>query len=144
LQFNRSLIASPYYIVVRRRGQALLSFFKLRLIVDRKDIYPLGGNTIVIPVSGTDANIVATDGFHFTRPLQLHYDRPGYYELSVCCAIDDLELLGGGFLLVFFYLTGFFTDLFVLKLLSFIPVLYFLFRYYFSRRSFIRFVPARR
>ena len=98
---------------------------------------------MVIPLYDNHPKIVATDGFHFTKPLELSYDGPGYYTFNISCAIDDLELLGGGFLLILFYLSGFFTNIFLLKVLSFLPILYFLFRYYINRKGFIRFIPAR-
>lgn len=122
----------------------MLSFFKVRVIVNKHEIYPLPNEkTVVIPLADDHPRIVATDGLHFTRPLELRYDGPGYYTFNVSCAIDDMELLAGGFLLILFYLAGFFTNIFLLKLLSFAPVLYFLLRYYGNRKEFLRFTPAK-
>ena len=135
---------AAYYIVITRTNQVLLSFLKVRVVVNNKDIYPLPDNKpVVIPVEHNYPKIVATDGFHFTKPLELVYEEPSYYNFNVTCAIDDLQLMGGGFLLVLFYLLGFFTGLFLLKLLSFVPVGWFLFLYYINRKEFIRFTPVR-
>ena len=70
-------------------------------------------------------NIVITDGFHITKPLELVYDQPGYFNFEVTCIVDDLALLGGSFLLTIFYLLGLFTGFLILKLLSFLPVIFF-------------------
>ena len=54
------------------------------------------------------------------------------------CSIDDMQLLGNFFVLVAFYLLGFFTGVFIVKLLSFLPIVYLLFAYYIDRHSFIQ------
>jgi hypothetical protein len=86
---------------------------------------------------------VATDGFHFTRPLKLVYKEPSYYKFRVDCVIDDLQLLGGAFVLILLYLLGFFTGVFFLKLASFAPIILFLIIYYINRKDFIRITPVR-
>jgi hypothetical protein len=111
------------------------------VIVNNKEIYPLLSNKpVVIEVKENYPRIVVTDGFHFTRPVELTYKVPSYYRFKVACTIDDLQLLGGSFFLIFLYLLGFFTGFFILKLLSFVPVICFLAVYYLNRRSFIKIV----
>ena len=122
----------------------LLSFLKIRVIINNKDIYPLSNDRpVVIPLENKYVKLVATDGFHFTKPLELEYKEPSYYKFNVDCAIDDLQLLGGAFMLIVLYLLGFFTGVFILKLLSFVPIVWFLFLYYINRREFIRIIPVR-
>ncbi|MBL7743824.1 MAG: hypothetical protein JNN00_10160 [Chitinophagaceae bacterium] len=117
----------------------MLSFLHVRVIVNDRDIYPLPNDKpVVIEVKGDEAKLVVTDGFHFTRPLQLNFKEPSYYNFKIVAAINDLQLLGGSALLVILYLLGFLTGVFILKLLSFLPLLYFLFLYYINRREFIR------
>lgn len=117
----------------------MLRFLNLRAIIDDKDIYPLQNRKrIIIPVEKSNFNIVITDGFHITKPLRLNYDQPGYFNFEVTCIIDDLALLGGAFLLIVFYLLGLFTGFFILKLLSFLPVISLLFFYYIKRRNFLK------
>jgi hypothetical protein len=112
--------------------------------VNNKDIYPLvNDQPVIIPVEYNYPKIVVTDGFHFSKPLELVYEEPSYYNFRVECAINDTQLLGGGFLLVFFYLTGFFTDVFILKLISFLPIVLFLILYYLKRKEFIRLIPVK-
>jgi hypothetical protein len=130
--------------VIRRTNQVLLSFLKVRVIINNKEIYPLLNNQpVVIPVDLNYPRIVVTDGFHFTKPLELVYEEPSYYRFNVSCAITDLQLLGGAFFLVLFYLLGFLTGFFFLKLVSFVPILLFLFFYYINRKEFIRIIPVR-
>jgi hypothetical protein len=112
-------------------------------VVNGKAIYPLlNSKPVVIALSDDHPEIVVTDGFHITRPLELSFREPSYYNFKVVCAISDLQLLGGFFLLALFYLSGFYTGILLLKLLSFLPVLLFLILYYLNRKDFIRLVPA--
>ena len=136
-------IPFPYYIIVTRSNQALLSFMKIRVIVNGKEIFPLiNDKPVIIPLAESHSAIVVTDGFHFTKPLELVYQEPSYYQLKITCAIDDLQLMGGAFLLVLFYLLGFFTGIFLLKLISFAPIIWFLFLYYINRKKFIQIIQA--
>jgi hypothetical protein len=112
---------------------------EVRVIINGKEIYPLpNNNPVIIPVDDKRTKIVVTDGFHFTKPLELVYQEPSYYNFRIVCAINDLQLLGGFFLLILFYLLGFATGFFWLKLASFCPVIYFLFLYYINRKDFIQ------
>ena len=111
----------------------------VRVIVNNKEIYPLTNeDPVIIEVYDNHPRIVVTDGFHFTKPIDLNYDQPSYYHFKVVCSIDDMQLLGNVFVLIVFYLLGFFTGSFALKLLSFLPIFYLLFAYYIDRGSFIQ------
>ena len=117
----------------------LLSILNVRVIVNNKEIYPLTNeDPVVIEVYDNHPRIVVTDGFHFTKPIDLNYTQPSYYHFKVVCSIDDIQLLGNVFVLIVFYLLGFFTGSFVLKLLSFLPIFYLLFAYYIDRKSFLQ------
>ena len=117
----------------------MFRFLNTRVIVNNTAIYPLlNTEPIVIPVEKDHPVIVVTDGFHFTKPLELIYDQPGYFNFELTCIVDDLKLLGGSFLLVILYLLGLFTGFLVLKLLSFLPVSVFLVFYYFNKKNFLR------
>lgn len=130
----------PYYIVITRKNQVLLSFLKLRVIVNNQVIYPLNGfDPVIVCLQRNDAQLIASDGFHFSKPLKLHYPKEGtYFKLKVVCAIGDKELLAGGISLAVFYLLGFFTGELVLKLLSFAPIIFFLLSYYVNRKDFLQ------
>jgi len=117
----------------------LLGILNVRVIVNNKEIYPLtNDDPVVIEVYDKHPSIVVTDGFHFTKPIDLNYTQPSYYHFKVVCSIDDMQLLGNVFVLIVFYLLGFFTGSFALKLLSFLPIFYLLFAYYIDRNSFIQ------
>ena len=109
------------------------------MIVNNKEIYPLTTeDPVVIEVYDKHPRIVVTDGFHFTKPIDLIYTQPSYYHFKVVCSIDDMQLLGSFIVLIVFYLLGFFTGNLILKLLSFLPIFYLLFAYYIDRKSFIQ------
>jgi hypothetical protein len=107
--------------------------------VNGKNIYPVKrGERIVISVDENHPKVVVTDGYHFTKPLELVYHHLHVYYFKIICAIDDTQLLAGSGVLVLFYFMGFVTDLFILKLASLFPILYFLFLYYINRKEFIQ------
>jgi hypothetical protein len=117
----------------------LLSFLKVQVIVDAKQIYPLyNDQPVLIEVQDNHTKIVVSDGFHFTKPIELNYSQPSFYHFKVVSPINDLQLLGGAFVMIFFYLLGFLTGLLLIKLISFIPILLLLAIYYFNRKSFIQ------
>ena len=132
-------IPISYYIVITRKKQILLSFLNIRVIINGSEIYPVKqGQRVIITVESNNPKVVVTDGYHFTKPLELVYHHLHTYYFKIVCAIDDTQLLAGCCLLVLFYLLGFATGLFVLKLLSLFPIVYFLFLYYINRKEFIQ------
>jgi len=137
------LTKAPYHIVITRKNQVLLSFLKIRVVVNGKDIYPLpDSRPVMITVEENNPKVVVTDGFHFTKPMELVYHHLNTYYFKVICVIDDLQLLAGSFFLIFLYLLGTYTDIFILKICSFLPIIYFLFFYYINRKEFIQITPV--
>ena len=125
--------------MITRKKQILLSFLNIRVIINGTEIYPVKqGQRVIIPLESNNPKVVVTDGYHFTKPLELVYHHLHTYYFKIVCAIDDTQLLAGCGVLVLFYLMGFATGIFVLKLLSLFPVLYFLFLYYINRKEFIQ------
>ena len=112
-------------------------------MVNGTEIYPLPDSTpVMITVNTNNPKVVVTDGFHFTKPVELVYHHLNTYYFKVICAIDDLQLIAGSVLLITLYLLGFATGIFILKLASFLPLLYFLFLYYINRKEFIQITPV--
>lgn len=93
---------------------------------------------MVITVEENNPKVVVTDGYHFTQPLELVYHHLHTYYFKIVCAIGDVQLLAGVLLLALLYLVGFATGIFIIKLLSLFPILYFLFLYYINRNEFIQ------
>lgn len=121
----------------------LLSFLKIKAVVNGREIYPLNNTKpVVIPVQANHPRIVITDGYHITTPLKLIYKELPVYCFKVTCAISDRQLLAGFLVLALFYLSGFYTGLLVLKVFSFLPLIYLLTFYYLNRKEFIRLIPV--
>jgi hypothetical protein len=136
-------IGSPFHIVIQRKNQFLLSFLKLRAVVNGKEIYPLpNSKPVVIPVNRNNPRVVITDGYHFTSPLKLVYKDMNIYCFKVVCAISDLQLLIGFFVLAGLYIGGMYSGMLVMKVFSFIPLIYLLMFYYLNRKDFIRLLPV--
>jgi hypothetical protein len=129
--------------VLQRKNQVLLSFLKVRAIVNGKEIYPLpDSKPVIIPVQANNPRLVITDGYHISRPLKLVYKDLHTYCFKVVCAVSDGQLLGGFIGLAGMYLSGFYTGLILLKVLSFMPLLYLLLFFYLNRKDFFRLVPV--
>jgi hypothetical protein len=129
--------------VITRRNQVLLSFLRIRAVINGKEIYPLTNSKPVrITVMQNNPKVVITDGYHFTQPMELIYHHLNTYYFKVICVIDDVQLIAGCVLLAFLYLLGFYSGIFILKLFSFSPIVYFLFFYYINRKDFIQITPV--
>ena len=125
--------------MITRKSQLLINFLNIRVIVNGKDIYTLPPDMpVIIPLSEKKVKLVATDGFHITKPLELNYHLPHTYYLKVVCAIDNNLLLTGVVLLLLFSMVGLISEIPFLRALSFVPILYFLFIYYIKRKEFIQ------
>lgn len=86
--------------------------------------------------------IVVTDGFHYTKPVELVLQNLHIHYYKVVCTIEDDQLIFGLILLVLFYTAGLTSGLLFLKILSFAPLVFFLLIYYRNRNSFLQLKPA--
>jgi hypothetical protein len=93
-------------------------------------------------VDQNNPRVVITDGYHFTKPLKLVYQELPVYCFKVVCAINDVQLLIGALLLAGLYTGGLYTGMLIMKVFSFIPLIYLLMFYYMNRKDFIRLVPV--
>ena len=108
-----------------------------------KEIYPLpDSRPVIITIQENNPRIVVTDGYHITKPLKLVYKDQHACCFKVSCAISDLQLLIGFGLLAVLYLSGIYTGILFLKVVSFLPVIYLLLFYYLNREAFIRLIPV--
>ena len=96
------------------------------------------GEKIIIDFEENNPKVVVTDGYHFTKPLEIIFTQIHTYQFHITCAIENMQLLAGCFLFIFLYLAGFGSGIFILKLLSFSPIAYILFLYYINRKDFIQ------
>ena len=82
----------PYYIVITRKNQVLMSFLRVRAIVNGKDIYPLNRaeTPVWIEVNENNPRVVISDGYHFTKPVELVYHHLHTYYFKVVCVIGDV------------------------------------------------------
>lgn len=133
----------PYFIVITRKNQVLLSFLRIRAIINGAHIYPLlPGQQVWIRVEANRPRVVISDGYHFTQPMELVYHHLHTYYFKVICVIGDMQLLAGALLMAVLYLAGFYSGIFIVKLLSFAPIVYFLFFYYINRKEFLQITPV--
>ena len=117
----------------------MLRFLKLKVIINGKIIYPVDiKKPVITPLVTNRAQIVVTDGFHMTSPLDVTWQHSPVQQLNITCIIEDEQLIMGFLLQILFYAAGLSSDILLLKVMSFAPVLLFLYLYYIKRREFIR------
>jgi hypothetical protein len=89
---------------------------------------------VLISLPANPSEIVITDGFHYSKKLEVVHT----HYLKIECAIDDSQLIVGIIILFIIYAAGLTSGILFLKVLSFLPVFYFLFLYYINRKEFLR------
>lgn len=125
--------------MITRKSQFLLNFFNVRVVVNGNQIYQLDKErSVVIPVETNHPQLVVTDGFHYTRSVEVACSRLTTYYLKVVCAIDDNLIAVGLLLLGLFYFVGLVSGIVLLQIFSFLPIVYFLYYYYINRKEFIQ------
>jgi hypothetical protein len=116
-----------------------MNFLKISVIIDGRIIYPVEKEkSLIIPVEHNYPSVVATDGYHVTLPVQLSYRNSNTCHLTLLCAVDDDQFSVGIVVLLLFAVVGVVSDIFIMMLISFIPIFYFLFYYYIKRKDFLR------
>ncbi len=117
----------------------LFRFSKLRAIVNGNVIYELEKNKpVVIGITNQRATLVVTDGFHYTRTLEINQKGKRLNHLTVLCTVDDDRLLAGVIITFLLFLAGLTSGILFIRMLSFLPILYFLYCYYVKRNKFIK------
>jgi hypothetical protein len=116
----------------------LLNLLRLRVIVNGKAIYQLDKGSVIIGLKQNRPSVVVTDGFHYTKPVEIWYKHMNTYHMEIVCAIDNDKLIAGILIMVLCGAVGVISGILVMKILAFLPVLYFLYIYYINRKDFIR------
>jgi hypothetical protein len=125
--------------VITRKSSLLLNLFNVRVVVNGCEIYQLDReSSVVIGCSNNRPRIVVTNGFHHSPCFEVMYNQMQVYYFNVVCALDDNLLAAGSLLLVLLYVAGLTSGIVLLKVLSFLPIFYFLYIYYINRKEFIQ------
>ncbi len=110
---------------------------KPRIIVDGKDIYLLEKTTPeIIEINKPVCVVSITDGFHYSKPFYISFEKKDHYRLKVSSILDNQRLF---FILIItglLFLLAFLNELWWMKFISFIPVLLGLYLYYIRRSAF--------
>lgn len=142
--YKLHIIAELYQIVLQRQNQVLLSFLKVRAVVNGREIYPLANNRpVVVKVTQNNPRIVITDGYHISKPAKISFTDADICCFKVECAINDTQFYAVFAVMAIAYLLGMFTGFILLKAIAFLPIAYLLAFYYMNRKDFFRLVPVR-
>ena len=97
---------------------------------------------VVIDMPTNPTKLVVTDGFHITSPMNVTYSQKYTRYFTIVCVIEDAQLIFGFLIILILYAMGLTSGILFLKILSMVPVFYFLFLYYINRKQFIRIQPV--
>ena len=129
--------------MITRKRSLLLDLFNVRVVVDGSKIYQLDkDSSVIIGCSNSRPRIVVTNGFHHSPCFEVMYNQMQVYYFNVVCALDDNLLAAGSLLLILLYIAGLTSGIILLKVISFLPILYFLYVYYINRKEFIQIKPS--
>lgn len=109
------------------------------MVNDREIFYLDGVKPVVIQLYDNPVKLVASNGFHHSPPLNWHFGKKNTLYLSVASRIEDDHLIAGSVLLAILYAMGLTSGLTLMKALSFLPVLGFLYVFYYKRKKFLKF-----
>ena len=124
-------------MVIICKKQLLLRFLKIYAVVNDDEVYYLEKDRPLV-ISMEDASkIVASDGFHLSNSLRLGHQKKEVLYLRIQCIMDDDQLVASLILLAMSYAIGLGLDMLFMKLLSFVPILIFLYLYYVNRQKFL-------
>ena len=116
-----------------------MRFLKLRLVVNGMHLHLLLKNKpVVINIPTNPSRIVVTDGFHITKPFKLTFVNTRTHYFTICCAIEDDQLVVALIIMILLYSMGATSGIIFLQILSLAPILYILFLYYIRRKDFIQ------
>lgn len=117
----------------------MLKWLPVRVVVNNKRIYPLVyDEPIVVPLEEDHPDVVLTDGFHYSKSQQLHFNGPGYFNFEVGTSLSDWRLFKAGILMLWLFVSALITGFLFYKIASILPVVVALIWYYFKRRSFLK------
>lgn len=117
--------------------QLILHLRKVRIVVNGTDIYELERNKpSVIDIQGPLCSITITDGFHHSKIFPLSFEKTSLHKLKVSTILDNGRLVFILLLTFILFILAFLNEIWFVKLVSFVPVILFLFFYYIKRRSF--------
>ena len=124
-------------MLVRGR-HLLLRLLKIRAIVGSKEIFEIPAATpIIIPCRNPVTSVIISNGFHFSRELEVTRVPYTTFFYQVDCRIDDIQLYYLAFLCFLFFGVFILTDMRIFMLLANIPILYLMFVLYIQRKNFI-------
>lgn len=106
-------------------------------MINDKEVYYLekGKPTLVSMEAGS--TIVASDGFHLSTPLRLGQPKKEIFHVRIQCIMDDDQFIASAILVSITYVLGLTLDILLMKLLSFTPIIVFLYLYYGNRQKFL-------
>lgn len=125
--------------MVVQNNSVLLRFLKPKLVVNGMHIYSLAkGRPVRITLQTNPSNLVVTDGFHISSPVQVQYSAQKVRYFTIACIVENDVLVGSALFMTVLFFMGLTSGSFVLQILSISPILIMLFFYYFKRTRFLQ------
>lgn len=124
--------------MIVRKKRLLLRLLPLRMVVNGSDIYSLREKQpLIISTRHCPAQLVVSNGFHFSPPVQLDTLQQDKYALEVDCQIDDIRILSTVFVTILLFGFYWITGMRGMQVAANIPLLYLLWLFYFRRKQML-------
>ena len=121
-----------------RHRHILLRILNLRIVVNQTRIYELKERQpLIIPCPEPAIQVLITNGFHHSRLVKIK-SRPGICFYEVEGLIDNIQLLTGLVLTLFFFTIYILTGILFFILFANVPLIIMLVIFYIMRNDFIR------
>lgn len=118
---------------------------KLRAVIDGSHIVELVyGQPAVIECKLKSTTVVITNGFHYSRTLELNTEPAAVYIYQVDCQIDNIRMFTGIFISLMLFSIYILIGLAGFMIAANLPILYMLYVFYGGRKDFIILNPVGR
>jgi hypothetical protein len=132
-----SIQISPTIIILRER-QLLLRVLKLYIVINDTHLYQLKEQEpLVIEEYHLPIKIMAENGFHFSKPLQLAKPKTDPVLIGIGCAADNGTLWGGVIFSALFFMIFFVTHFYAVLILANLPLFYLMYKIFWKPKEFI-------
>jgi hypothetical protein len=125
-------------MIVLRKRQLLMRLLKLSIVIDDKNIYDLKEeNPLLIRTDYSPTKIVAQNGYHSSKPLYIKKNTNDHVYLEVSCKANNTKLWAGLTLSVLLFVLFIVTHAVVFLILSNLPFLFLMYRFFVKHNEFI-------
>jgi len=116
----------------------LLRFFTIWVIVNDTQVYFFDKKKPLVIFVSNGSKLVVSDGFHHSTPFHTCFATKNELRYRVALFAEDDQFIAGFVLLLIFYAMGLTSNILFMRIVSFVPILVFLYVYYIKKDKFLQ------